>query len=438
MSKIYEFGIVGMGPAGLGMAITLQHTVSINDVICFERGHGNGGVNCPALERKNCCYSEKCAIISGIGGASTVSSGKLSSYPAGSGLSSFFASEQELISTFNEVISYFSQKVGLSKVLVSDDTIKKTTEFYKQKGIEYKYYDVYEFDGNRYREFIHTTMQDLQNNGLNFVDNADVVSIARDSQTKLFYVRVRRGAVENVYVIKNLVLATGALDIQDKLISTIKHENDCLVEIGVRVEVPTQVIKDTLATHGDLKLKLDKGRTYCVTVDGNIIAYYTGGVHFLEGCIDSSGLSGFTNLAILVKHAADVVPELLTEYQRLYRGIPVVQSYADYVLGKISTNDFAITLTSYASGDINALFPFDINKSIKHFIHSVLVEAMGIPPESIVLAAPELKILRQLRLNHFFELEDNLFVIGAATGQFRGILQSFISGVRCGQTIARG
>ena len=60
---------------------------------------------------------------------------------------------------------------------------------------------------------------------------------------------------------------------------------------------------------------------------------------------------------------------------------------------------------------------------------------MAVPEDAITLVAPELKILRNLQLAENFELESNLFIVGAATGKFRGILQSFCSGVRCGQLL---
>lgn len=60
---------------------------------------------------------------------------------------------------------------------------------------------------------------------------------------------------------------------------------------------------------------------------------------------------------------------------------------------------------------------------------------MSIPKDAITLVAPELKVLRNLEIAKNFELERNLFVVGAATGRFRGILQSFCSGVRCGQLL---
>ena len=59
------------------------------------------------------------------------------------------------------------------------------------------------------------------------------------------------------------------------------------------------------------------------------------------------------------------------------------------------------------------------------------------PKDVVVVVAPELKILRNLQFGENFELDRNFFVIGAATGEFRGILQSFCSGVRCGQLLGR-
>ena len=93
-------------------------------------------------------------------------------------------------------------------------------------------------------------------------------------------------------------------------------------------------------------------------------------------------------------------------------------------------------MTSAVCGDINTLFPTTINNSIKEFINDVIIGAMGIPKEAMVIIAPELKILRNLQLADNFELDKNLFIIGAATGKFRGILQSFCSGVRCGRLLS--
>ena len=90
MPEIFELGIIGMGPAGIGMAMSLRGTSKIKHTVCFERGGNISNINCPALSQNECCYSNTCSVISGVGGASVLSSGKISDFPAGSGLAKFF------------------------------------------------------------------------------------------------------------------------------------------------------------------------------------------------------------------------------------------------------------------------------------------------------------------------------------------------------------
>ncbi len=83
MPDVFECGLIGMGPAGIGLAMSLRGTSTIKNMICFERGSFNIDVNCSALSEKECCCSNSCGVISGVGGASTLSSGKISNFPAG-------------------------------------------------------------------------------------------------------------------------------------------------------------------------------------------------------------------------------------------------------------------------------------------------------------------------------------------------------------------
>lgn len=186
-------------------------------------------------------------------------------------------------------------------------------------------------------------------------------------------------------------------------------------------------------------MKHGAGRTYCVTADGKIIAYQTDGMRFLEGCMESSVSTGYTNLAVLIKcNDESSVCEFINRYRKDFNGRPIKQKLVDYANGQISDEEIDTTLASAVRGDINSLFSTDINNAIKEFINDVLVEAMGISEDSITLVAPELKILRNLQMDKNFEIDSNLFVIGAVTGKFRGILQSFCSGTRCGQLLDRG
>lgn len=438
MPDIFEFGIIGMGPAGIGMAMSLCKA-SINNIkntICFERGSYPDRKICSAFMQNECCHSNICTVISGIGGASTLSSGKISNFPAGSGLVEFFDSEQQLKELLNEIILFLSNKIALKKVEINSEIQKNAQEFYEQRHIKYKYYDVYEFDGKDYRNFIQETIQGLEDKGLHIYDNSEVIAVNRDPSDLYFCVKVKTPNGENVFLIRNLILATGALDIQDRLIEKIIGSVKNQYEIGVRIEAPASAFGNILSTHGDLKLKCGSGRTYCVTANGKIISYQTGGVIFLEGSMESSGTTGYTNLAVLVKCNGD--KEICNFFKRYYedfRGLPVKQRLVDYINGMKSNHTINVTLTSAVCGDINTLFPNFINDMIKAFIDDVIIGAMGISKDVVVVVAPELKILRNLQLGENFELDRNLFVIGAATGKFRGILQSFGSGVRCGRLL---
>lgn len=440
MPEIFEFGVVGMGPAGIGMAMSLCGTSSnIKNTICFERGSYPNEKNCSAFLQNECCYSNVCTVISGIGGASTLSSGKISNFPAGSGLVEFFDSEQQLKELLNEIIVFLSGKIELKKVEINSQIKKHAQEFYEQRQIKYKYYDVYQFNGENYRNFIQETIQGLRDKGLQIFDNSEVIDVIRDPRTLYFCVKVKTTSGEKTFLIRNLILATGALDIQERLLEKIIGAVNNYYEIGVRIEAPANAFGNILSTHGDLKLKLGSGRTYCVTANGKIISYQTGGAMFLEGSMEPCEATDYTNLAVLIKCNDDKeIRNFIERYYEEFRGLPVKQRLVDYINGKISNDTINTTLASAVCGDINTLFPTSINNIIKEFIEDVLIGAMGVSREVMVVVAPELKILRDLQLGANFELDRNFFVIGAATGKFRGILQSFCSGVRCGRLLSEG
>lgn len=438
MPEIFELGIIGMGPAGIGLAMSLCGTPKIKSTVCFERGSYVSDMNCPALTYNECCCSNTCNVISGVGGASILSSGKISDFPAGSGLVNFFDSEKQLRELLGEIVPFLTDKIALKKFEIDVETKKYAEMFYRQRNIDYKYYDVYEFDGKNFRSFIEETIQELRAGGLQLLDNSEVIDISRDSNEQCFRIKVIMPDGERLFFARDLVLATGALDIQDRLVEKMVDSVSNCFEIGVRIEALSKAFGDTLSTHGDLKLKLGSGRTYCVTSNGKIISYQTGGVRFLEGCMEPSVLTDFTNLAVLIKCDDNkAIFDFINKYREGFNGLPVKQTYVDYLEGKTSSETIETTLASAVCGDINSLLPSDINNAIKKFIKNVLIGAMKIPEDAITLVAPELKILRNLQIAKNFEIDSNLFIVGAATGKFRGILQSFCSGVRCGQLLLR-
>lgn len=438
MDKVLELGIIGMGPAGIGMAESIKGTPLITETICFERGLSFEQSACNALISDMCCESDSCHIISGLGGASSNSSGKISDFPAGSGLRDFFSSEIELTSLTVNVISFLMKEIDLKKVDIKQEVINDTQNYYKSKGITYKHYDVYEFDGQKYRDYLSNSIGKLVNEGLQIELNTEVISIKYDQDMGLYKVATTKRDINREYYIKRIVLSTGAMFIQDQLIYNCLGPLKTSYEIGVRVEGRTEIFKDNLNTHGDLKLRYKNGRTYCVTKNGRVISYRIDGMHFLEGCIDCDSRSSYSNFAVVTKcDDEQAISDFISRYKLENNGLPLKQSYIDYMDGKETTDDVLSTVTTAQNGNIANLLPQKINSSMRDFLNMVLNKTMHLDVGQLVLIAPEIKILRDINLSKEFEVQPGLFIIGAASGKFRGILQSYCSGYRCGKNLLR-
>ena len=99
--------------------------------------------------------------------------------------------------------------------------------------------------------------------------------------------------------------------------------------------------------------------------------------------------------------------------------------------------DFSEKYIPVQQGNIKDIFADEINNDIIDFIESVLIKTVGINRDDIIIYAPELKETIKFNINNDFQIDDNLYVVGAATGSFRGILQSMCSGIHCANSLRR-
>jgi uncharacterized FAD-dependent dehydrogenase len=86
--------IVGLGPAGIAAALTFANSTCAKYVLCIDAGSYPSERHCAALENQSCKKEKLCQVISGFGGCSLISGGKISGYPAGNGLSSILGSSR--------------------------------------------------------------------------------------------------------------------------------------------------------------------------------------------------------------------------------------------------------------------------------------------------------------------------------------------------------
>lgn len=439
MSKLYDICLIGLGPAGIGFLSSLDKKILKNS-ICFEKG----GKDTPCVCHTNfeCSNCGLCCIVSGLGGASRFSCGKISNFPAGSGLLPFWESqESNLINFMNSKIDILKGELNLCKVNVSEEKQIKANTLFSTNDITYKYYDVYEFKRDNYISYISKIVNKAQMNGLTIHYNTEVLKIEEGNyENERVYLITTKGenGISRHYV-KKVVLATGNINNGDHLIQNFTNINPkTSYELGIRVTVPTYKLNNILDSHGDLKLKYKDGRTYCVSKNGFIIAYSVNNALFLEGYVDNSEPSNSTNFAIIIKcNDQNTLKAFKETYTKKYNGIPIKQRYNDYINNKISVLDFTEKYVPVQQGNIKDIFSDKINTNIIDFIESVLIHVIKLNRDDIIIYAPELKETNRLEINNNFQIVDNLFVIGAATGKFRGILQSICSGIHCADILGR-
>ena len=437
MSKLYDTCIIGLGPAGIGFISSLNNSILKNS-ICFEKG--NDSSYCGCHTNSTCFSCEQCNIVSGLGGASRFSCGKISNFPAGSGLLQFWNSnEVELLNFMSSEIDALSEKLALKKIDISAGSRKVAESLFSINDITYKYYDVYEFQKEQYLSYLSDTVCRAQTIGLQIHYNTEVLEIKKDNHENIYSIITKEKGGTSKYYANKVVLATGNINDGTKKIKNLTNKNcKTSYEIGVRITVPTEKIATTLDTHGDLKLKYKNGRTYCVSKNGFIVAYSVNDALFLEGYVDNFSSSNLTNLAIIIKcNDQHLLDTFKRTYSTVYNGIPIKQRYDDYLNDKESILDFSEKYIPVQKGNIKNVFSEEINSNIIDFIEHVLITTLGLNREDLIIYAPELKETNYFEINNNFQVEDNIFVIGAATGKFRGILQSLCSGIHCANSLRR-
>ncbi len=439
MYKLYDICLIGLGPAGIGFLSSLNKDILKNS-ICFEKG--DTSTTCTCYTNSECSKCDQCSIVSGVGGASRFSCGKISNFPAGSGLLPFWNLQEDALKNFlNLQISFLKEELALCKVDVSSETQTKAKALFETNGITYKYYDVYEFKKDRYISYLSKKVNEAQACGLQIKYNTEVLNVEKSvyQNESIYLITIKNKDDISNYYAKKVIVATGNINSNCKLMQNLTSMiSQTSYELGIRITVPTEKIANILDCHGDLKLKYKDGRTYCVSKNGFIISYSVNGALFLEGYTDSKEYSKFTNLAIIIKcDDLNILNVFKEKYTKVYNGIPIKQAYNDYINNKISDLIFAEKYIPVQQGNIKDIFADKINDDIIDFIESVLIQTIGLDRDDIIIYAPELKETIRFNINNDFQADDNMYVIGAATGNFRGILQSMCSGIHCASSLRR-
>ena len=476
MANKYDVIVVGMGPSSAFCAYELTKIAKDKKVLLIDQGKKVEERNCPIEKTKKCIHCKPmCNITNGFSGAGAFSDGKLSLYNeeeddihVGGILHKYIGVQKtkDLIDYTDKIYLGFGADPKLEGVEYKEE-ISKISKRAEKDGISlinipirhlgtekshevYARLEQYLIDNNIEMMF-QTTVKDL------IIENGEVKGV-KIKEAK--YIDDEDHPLEEIYADK-VVLAVGRkganwlVDMCNKY--NIKTDTG-IVDIGVRYELPDEIMKDVNKYMYEAKFIgrvgpfRDKVRTFCQNPSGFVSAeVYDNNLTLVNGHSYKERKSNNTNLAILVSHHFTHPFNKPIEYGRnvaqnlndLGAGNIVVQRLGDIYRGKrtwdyeLENNSVIPTLKSAVAGDITFALGYRTMVSILDFIRAIDKVVEGFANPDNLLYAPEIKFYsNKVIINEQFETSiKGLYSIGDGGGMTRGLMMASCSGIQMARNL---
>ena len=467
----YDLIIVGAGPSGVFAAFELiQLGLSKNKkILLIEQGKRIEKRNCPIEKIGHCAKCKPmCDITCGFSGAGAFSDGKLLSYH----LSLYNETEEKIYvgGTIDKYMNYQEIK----------DIISYTDDVYLQFGADPHMY------GLEYKDEIRKLQRKAKRCDLNLVD-IPIRHLGTEKSHEL-YKKIQdylldnnieiafETVVEDLIIENNTIKGIKTHNAKDSNEETTFYANKIVmavgrkganwlvdmcnkynietavgsVDIGVRYELPDEIIKDIntymyegkfIGRPGPFK---DKVRTFCQNPSGFVSTeVYDNNLTLVNGHSYKEKKSTNTNLAILVSHNFTYPFNKPIEYGRnvaknlneLGAGNIVVQRLGDIYRGKrtwdyeLERNSVEPTLKSAVAGDITYALGYRTMTNILEFIRNVDKVVEGFANPDNLLYGPEIKFYsnRVIINNNFESSVKGLYSIGDGGGLTTGLMMASAS-----------
>ena len=398
---LYDVIIVGGGVSGLSAGYALSHNK--HRFLVIERGKH-------IFERQR---NNVFDIANGVGGAGLFSDGKISMYPSATNL--WGLRKDELHKAYDEV------KVLLGRVGVEiDDFIEDWTRGIKENGLQ-KRYESKTMNIEQRMKLIFLSSQVIGKDNILVDSNVTKIEKADD----YYNVSIVNNKEMVVHQAKALVFSGGKHSFQ-KLIENsngIVYEKDNYVlEVGFRIECPNDIFDYFDNPQTDVKLITEENgisiRTFCCCRDGIILESSSYGMHSLNGSSSDWQKTGYTNIGILVKIEGDKGKNL--------------RKVLDKVFFKQEKKE--VKLIDYLNGGIMILGS-DMDDLVRNFLKEHFPKmSKGI--STLIFPSIEKDGFYPYLNDNLQYLSEDIWVVGDATGLFRGLTPSLVSGVFAGNSIS--
>lgn len=462
---MYDVIVVGAGPSGIFTAYELIKNKSDLKILMIEKGRSIEKRICPKRKLGRCVDCKPCSITTGFAGAGAYSDGKLSLSPdVGGELPAILGYDkaQELINEADKVyLSFNADKsvYGLDN-LDRIAAIKKKAIEASLKLIDCPIRHLGTEEGYR----IYSEMQKhLLDSGVEIMFNTMVDGLViEDGEMK--GVTVKSGKEDSkTFLAKKTVVAVGREGAGwfREICKASKIDTKVgVVDIGVRVEVRDEVMKEINETLYESKLVYytptfdDKVRVFCSNPSGEVATeYYDDGLAVVNGHAYKSDdrKTNNTNFALLVSKEFTEPFEEPIEYGKhiaklgnmLSGGKILVQRYGDFKRGRRTTeerlmrNNIQHTLKDAVPGDLSLVLPYRIMKALDEMLQALDKVVPGMASDETLLYGVEVKFYSN-KVVVTKEFETNiagLYAIGDGAGITRGLQQASANGIQVARNI---
>ena len=475
--KKYDVIVVGMGPSSVFLAYELVKNKKANNILLIEEGKSVRKRVCP-IEKTGKCIKCKpfCNITSGFSGAGAFSDGKLSLYNpddddiyVGGELHEYIGVPQtkELIDYTDKIYLDFGADTHLKGTEYKDE-VKKIYDKAKKENINLISIPIRHLGTEKSHELYGLLEDFLIENNVTLLFET-IVSDLIIENNQVIGVRTKASKyidddveLEDIYA-DNVVIAVGRKGANWLTNMCYKHSiktNPGIVDIGVRYELPDEVMKDINKYMYEGKFIgkpepfRDKVRTFCQNPSGFVSTeVYDNNLTLVNGHSYKDKKSTNTNLALLVSHHFNYPFNKPIEYGRnvaknlneLGNGNVVVQRLGDIYRGKrtwqeeLEKNSVVPTLKAAVAGDITFALGYRTMTDILQFIRAMDKVIEGFADPNNLLYGPEIKFYsNKIDINSNFETSvKNLYSIGDGGGLTRGLMMASCSGVYLARVLAK-
>lgn len=475
--KKYDVIVVGMGPSSIFMAYELIQLKKAKNVLLIEQGKKVEERYCPIEKTGNCIKCKPfCNITSGFSGAGAFSDGKLSLYNKedddiyiGGILHEYIGvpKTKQLIDYADKIYLKFGADPRLEGT-ENQEEIQEIAKKAKKEGINLINIPIRHLGTEKAHELYKKLEDYLLENDIEMRYQTVVSDLIVDKD-KIKGVKVKPAnqllnedaELEEIYS-DNVVIAVGRKGANWLVDMCGKHNIKTkagIVDIGVRYELPDEIMKD-INTYmyegkfiGNPEPFKDKVRTFCQNPSGFVASeVYDNNLSLVNGHSYKEKKSNNTNLAILVSHhftypfnkPIDYGRNVAKNLNELGAGNILVQRLGDIYRGKrtweqeLNNNSVVPTLKSAVPGDITYAIGYRTMTDILNFIRSMDKVIEGFANPDNLLYAPEIKFYsNQVIIDNNFESNiKGLYSIGDGGGMTRGLMMASASGIQMARILA--